>query len=128
MTDRKGVDDPMIVTGAFFADAVAAVDGKMHVWGGVGDEINRPAGVHPMVPIVILTQASDEPAPDFIDLEILGPDGTRTVVLLGVPEVTKAGKNQGWFWWRVPIPASVDGRYVAVIGTTTIAFHVVTTT
>lgn len=108
----------MIVTGAFLAEAVAVVDNKMHVWGGVVDKFTRPRGLRPRASLVVLTQASNEEAPEFISVNFIGPNGSIGETNFQVPEVTKTGTNIGWFWYPIEIPADDDGHYVLVVAET----------
>ena len=111
----------MIVTGAFLAEAAVAVEGKLHVWGGVLTSLIRPPGsVAVGATLVVLIQAEQGDTQEAIDLEVTAPDGTETTVALPIPEVTRGGTNAGFFYHQVGIHAPADGRYVLVVGSVSI--------
>jgi hypothetical protein len=105
----------VIVAGAFLAEAAAAVDNKLHVWGGVishcglgPERIVRPV-------LVALTQAESDNTDRTIDVDIRPPNGEETLHLsLEVPEAV-ANNEVGFSYWPLPLHLPFDGRWVFVL-------------
>lgn len=102
----------MIVTGAFLAEAAAAVDNKLHIWGGVISHCGL--GPERMVRLVLvaLTQAEADNTERTIDVDIRPPNGEDSLhISLEVPEVT-ANNDIGFSYWPLPLQLPFDGRWV----------------
>lgn len=102
----------MIVTGAFLAEAAAAVDNKLHIWGGVISHCGL--GPERMVRLVLvaLTQAEADNTNRTIDVDIRPPNGEDSLhISLEVPEAT-ANNDIGFSYWPLPLQLPFDGRWV----------------
>ncbi len=105
----------MIVAGAFLAEAAAAVDNKLHVWGGVISHCALgPERIVQLV-LVALTQAETDNTDRQIDVDIRPPNDEETLHLsLEVPEPT-ANNEIGFSYWPLPLHLPFDGRWVFVL-------------
>jgi hypothetical protein len=107
----------VIVTGAFLAEAAAAVDNKLHVWGGVVSHVGLgpERAVRPV--LVALTQAEEDNSDRAIEVDIQPPDGQETLHFsLEVPEAT-ANNEVGFTYWPLPLELPFDGRWVFNLST-----------
>ncbi len=118
----------VIVTGAFLAEAAAAVDNKLHIWGGVISHCGL--GPERMVRLVLvaLTQAETDNTDRTIDVDIQPPNGEETLHFsLEVPEAT-ANNDIGFSYWPLPLHLPFDGRWLFVLtvaGGASVAFPLI---
>lgn len=118
VTDRKGVDDPMIVTGAILADYARVSEGKLDVLGGVLSHLIRPKDSGVGANLIIFTQADDGDNAE-VSASVRGPDGVEFSFTLPVPDETRAGVDVGFFLTQIGVPPEApDGRYVLLVGDT----------
>lgn len=102
----------VIVTGAFLAEAAAAVDNKLHVWGGVISHCGLGPERMVQVVLVALTQAETDNTDRTIDVDIRPPNGEDSLhISLEVPEAT-ANADIGFSYWPLPLHLPFDGRWV----------------
>lgn len=104
----------MIVTGAFFTEAAATVDGKLHVWGGVLDRWGVGPDRFASPILVVLTRAEALDTTSKIRVRAIPPKGIPVDLQLDVPKVALGGEN-GFVFTQLNINAAVDGRYVLEI-------------
>jgi hypothetical protein len=107
----------VIVTGAFLAEAAAAVDNKLHIWGGVVSHVGLgpERAVRPV--LVALTQAEEDNSDRTIEVDIQPPDGQETLHFsLEVPQAT-ANNDIGFTYWPLPLELPFDGRWTFILGT-----------
>jgi hypothetical protein len=118
----------VIVSGAFLAEAAAAVDNKLHVWGGVISHcgLGPERLVRPF--LVALTQAETDNTDRTIDVDIQPPNGEETLHFsLEVPEAT-ANNTIGFSYWPLPLRLPFDGRWLFVLtaaGGSSVAFPLI---
>jgi hypothetical protein len=102
----------VIVTGAFLAEAAAAVDNKLHIWGGVISHCGLGPERTVRLVLVALTQAEADNTDRTIDVDIRPPNGEDSVhISLEVPEAT-ANNDIGFSYWPLPLQLPFDGRWV----------------
>jgi hypothetical protein len=107
----------VIVTGAFLAEAAAAVDGKLHVWGGVISHCGLGPERRVQFVLVVLTQADAENPDRTIDVDIRPPNGKESLHFsLEVPEAT-ANNEIGFTYWPLPLELPFNGRWDFVLTT-----------
>jgi len=118
----------VIVTGAFLAEAAAAVDNKLHVWGGVISHCGLGPERTVRLVLVALTQAENDNTDRTIDVDIQPPNGEETLhISLEVPEAT-ANNVIGFSYWPLPLRLPFDGRWVFVLtaaGGPTVSFPLI---
>jgi hypothetical protein len=105
----------VIVTGAFLAEAAAAVDGKLHIWGGAISHCGL--GPERMVQFVLvaLTQAEADNTDRQIDVDVRPPNDEETIhFTLEVPQAT-ANNDIGFTYWPLPLQLPFDGRWLFVL-------------
>jgi hypothetical protein len=103
----------VILTGAFLAEAAAAVDNKLHVWGGVISHCALAPERVVRLTLVALTQAEADNSDRTIDVDIRPPnDGETLHVALEVPEAT-ANNEIGFSYWPLPLHLPFDGRWLS---------------
>ena len=104
----------VIVTGAFLAEAAAAVDNKLNVQGGVlASCLVRPDRIA-RVTLVVLTQAEAGDKAAKLNIKLVKPSGDSQALQIDIPEATLGGEN-GFASFPIGIPAETDGRYVLVV-------------
>lgn len=102
----------MIVTGAFLAEAAAAVDNKLHIWGGVISHCRLGPERTVRLVLVALTQAETDNTDRTIDVDIRPPNDEDSLhISLEVPETT-ANNDIGFSYWPLPLQLPFDGRWV----------------
>jgi hypothetical protein len=102
----------VIVTGAFLAEAAAAVDNKLHIWGGVISHCGLGPERTVRLVLVALTQAEADNTDRTIDVDIRPPNGEDSVhISLEVPEAT-ANNDIGFSYWPLPLQLPFDGRWI----------------
>lgn len=104
----------MILTGAFLAEAAAAVDNKLHIWGGVISHCALGPERVVRLTLVALTQAEADNSDRTIDVDIRPPNDEETLhVALEVPEATAIMRS-----------ASVVGRSRCICLSTVAGFRI----
>ncbi|WP_158019391.1 hypothetical protein [Mycobacterium basiliense] len=105
----------MILTGAFLADAAAAVDNKLNVSGGVLSRFAVGPDRLARFVLVVLTQ-SDPGNPDRkIEVEARPPAEAEPVRLeFEVPEAAVA-EFPGFAFFELQLRFPIDGRWVLVV-------------
>ena len=107
----------MIITGGFLADAAAAVDGLLHVWGGVVTFVTVSPDRHAQLTLVVLTQLDSGSLDRRVQVELVPPpggNGQNTILDWEVPEVATASEI-GFAYWQFVAQYPVDGRYVFMV-------------
>jgi hypothetical protein len=102
----------VIVTGAFLAEAAAAVDNKLHTWGGVISHCGLGPERTVRLVLVALTQAESDNSDRTIEVDIRPPNDEDSLhITLEVPEAT-ANNDIGFSYWPLPLQLPFDGRWV----------------
>lgn len=119
----------MIITGAFIADAAAAVDNKLNVQGGVLSRFALGPDRSARFVLVVLTQA--EPGSDDrqLKVEMRPPTEDDPISLeFEVPEASVA-EFPGFAFFELHLRLPADGRWVMVVsgGTGAISLPILVT-
>jgi hypothetical protein len=101
----------VIVTGAFLAEAAAAVDNKLNVRGGVLDSCQVGPDRVAKVTLVVLTQAEAGDKAAKLNIEIVNPSGDSQAQQIDMPEAALGGEI-GFAFFPIGIPVRTDGRYL----------------
>jgi hypothetical protein len=109
----------VIVTGALLADRAAAVDSKLHVWGGVLDRCEVGSDRLARFVLVVLTQTEAADRDDAkhdakVEVEIIPPSGNSQTMHFELPEAAFRGEN-GFATFYLAMRAPIDGRYVLLV-------------
>ena len=105
----------MIVTGAFLAEAAAAVDNQLNVQGGVLSRFALGPDRFVRFVLVVLTQAETGSSDRRVDVEIRPPTGDEPLRLdFEVPEVAVA-EFPGFAYFDIQVKLPEDGRWVLVV-------------
>lgn len=106
----------MVITGAFFAENAATVDNKLHVWGGVFENVWVGPDRLARLTLVVLLQHGREADGHSVQVEFIPPgdDPKRAKVEFDLPEGAREGEI-AHAYYRIGIPLSVDGRYVCLV-------------
>ncbi|QRY43193.1 hypothetical protein JVX93_21855 [Mycolicibacterium boenickei] len=128
VTDQGRADNLMIVTGLIIAESASAVDGKLNMTGGVVTTTTRQPDEKLYIPLVILTQADDDPTEAItIFLHCPDPGGGVIPISIPVPDVTQGGHDAGFMIYAFGLPSvAPDGRYVFVAGNSTVPLTIST--
>ena len=101
----------VILTGAFLAEAAAAVDNKLDVRGGVLAACEVGPDHIAKVTLVVLTRAEAGDKAAKLNIEVVKPSGDSESVELDIPGATLGGEN-GFAFFPIGIQAETYGRYV----------------
>ncbi|OBJ61771.1 hypothetical protein [Mycobacterium sp. 1423905.2] len=105
----------MILTGAFLADAAAAVDNKLNVSGGVVSRFGLGPDRLVRFVLVVLTQAEPGNTDRSVHLEMRPPSEDEPIHLdFEVPEAAVA-EYPGFAFFELQLRLPVDGRWVLVV-------------
>ena len=105
----------MILTGAFLAEAAAAVDNKLNVQGGVVSRFAVRSDRQSRFVLVVLTEAETGSTDRKINVEIRPPNDAEPQRLeFEVPEVSVA-EFPGFAFFEIQVTLPVDGRWVLVV-------------
>ncbi|OSC41404.1 hypothetical protein [Mycobacterium decipiens] len=105
----------MILTGAFLADAAAAVDNKLNVQGGVLSRFAVGPDRLARFVLVVLTQAEPGSSDRDITVEMRPPTDDEPIRLnFEVPEAAVA-EFPGFAFFEIQLRLPVNGRWVLVV-------------
>ncbi|WP_186245248.1 hypothetical protein [Mycobacterium simulans] len=105
----------MILTGAFLADAAAAVDNKLNVSGGVLSRFALGPGRLARFVLVVLTQAEPGSSDRQVEIEMRPPTDDDPIRLqFEVPESAVA-EFPGFAFFELQLRLPVNGRWVLVV-------------
>jgi hypothetical protein len=106
----------VIVTGAFLAEAAAAVDNKLNVQGGVLSRFGLGPERLARFVLVVLTQAETGSSDRKVEVELRPPndDEPPQRMEFEVPEVSVA-EYPGFAYFDIQVNMPVDGRWVLVV-------------
>jgi hypothetical protein len=103
------------VTGAFLAEAAAAVDNKLNVQGGVLSRFGLGPDRFARFVLVVLTQAETGSSDRRVEVEIRPPTGDEPLRMeFEVPEVSVA-EFPGFAFFEIQVKLPEDGRWVLVV-------------
>ena len=110
----------MIVTGAFFAEAAATVDNKLHVWeeGVLENLFVGPDRFARITPVVLLQRGTDD-GDGTIELTFIPPQEHSDEPLkipLQLPEGAQGGQV-AHAWYPIGIGWPLIGRYACLVAT-----------
>ncbi|QUR69308.1 hypothetical protein [Mycobacterium spongiae] len=118
----------MILTGAFLADAAAAVENKLNVSGGVLSRFAVGPDRLARFVLVVLTQSEPGSTDRKVEVEMRPPTEDDDPIRLEfeVPEVSVA-EFPGFAFFEIQVRLPADGRWVLVVsgGTGAISLPVV---
>ena len=105
-----------MITGAFLAEAAAAVDNKLNVSGGVVSRFAVGPDRFARFVLVVLTESEiDDGADRRLDVEIRPPNDDEPIRLdFELPAVSVA-EFPGFAFFDIQINLPVDGRWVLVV-------------
>jgi hypothetical protein len=106
----------VILTGAFLAEAAAAVDNKLNVQGGVLSRFAVSPDRFVRFVLVVLTQAETDSSDDRrVEVEMRPPnDDEPQRMEFEVPAVSVA-EFPGFAFFEIQVSLPVDGRWVLVV-------------
>ncbi|BBX99205.1 hypothetical protein [Mycobacterium lacus] len=105
----------MIITGAFLAEAAAAVDNKLNVSGGVVSRFAVGPDRLARFVLVVLTESEIDGSNRRVDVEIRPPTDDEPIRMeFDVPEVAVA-EFPGFAFFEIQVQLPVDGRWVIVV-------------
>lgn len=106
----------VILTGAFLADAAAAVDNKLNVSGGVLSRFALGPDRSARFVLVVLTQAEPGNTERQVEIEMRPPtdDGEPIKLQFEVPESAVA-EFPGFAFFELQLQLPVNGRWVLVV-------------
>ncbi|SON60004.1 hypothetical protein MSIMFI_01495 [Mycobacterium simulans] len=105
----------MILTGAFLADAAAAVDNKLNVSGGVLSRFALGPDRLARFVLVVLTQAEPGSSDRQVEIEMRPPTDDDPIRLqFEVPESAVA-EFPGFAFFELQLRLPVNGRWVLVV-------------
>ncbi len=104
-----------MITGAFVAEAAAAVDNKLNVSGGVVSRFAVGPDRFARFVLVVLTESETDDSDRRIDVEIRPPNDDEPIRLdFELPAVSVA-ELPGFAFFDIQIKLPVDGRWVLVV-------------
>ena len=105
----------MIVTGAFLAEAAAAVDNKLNVQGGVLSRFALGPDRFARFVLVVLTQSEADGSDRKVEVELRPPNEDEPQRMeFEVPQVSVA-EFPGFAYFDMQVNMPVDGRWVLVV-------------
>ena len=105
----------MIITGAFLAEAAAAADNKLHVWGGVLSHFFVGPDRFMQCSLVVLLQHGGDDSDRVIIFELIPPNGEEPLrIPLDLPESAFGGEI-AFALYPIGISMPFDGRWVSVV-------------
>jgi hypothetical protein len=104
-----------MITGAFVAEAAAAVDNKLNVSGGVVSRFAVGPDRLSRFVLVVLTESETDDSERRIDVEIRPPNDDEPIRMdFELPAVSVA-ELPGFAFFDIQIKMPVDGRWVLVV-------------
>jgi hypothetical protein len=104
-----------MITGAFLAEAAAAVDNKLNVSGGVVSRFAVGPDRFARFVLVVLTESETDGTDRRLDVEIRPPNDDEPIRLdFELPAVSVA-EFPGFAFFDIQIKLPVDGRWVLVV-------------
>jgi hypothetical protein len=104
-----------MITGAFVAEAAAAVDNKLNVSGGVVSRFAVGPDRFARFVLVVLTESETDDGERRIDVEIRPPNDDEPIKMdFELPTVAVA-EFPGFAFFEIGIKLPVDGRWVLVV-------------
>ena len=104
-----------MITGAFLAESVSAVNNKLEVKGGVLARFVVGPDRGAEFVLVVLTQAETDNPDRRVDVEFLSPDGDEPRrISYELPDVATGGEI-GFAFYPIEVNLPVDGRWVIVV-------------
>jgi len=104
-----------MITGAFVAEAAAAVDNKLNVSGGVVSRFAVGPDRFARFVLVVLTESETDDSDRRLDVEIRPPNDDEPIRLdFELPAVAVA-EFPGFAFFDIQIKLPVDGRWVLVV-------------
>jgi hypothetical protein len=104
-----------MITGAFVAEAAAAVDNKLNVSGGVVSRFAVGPDRFARFVLVVLTESEPDDSDRRIDVEIRPPNDDEPIRMdFELPTVSVA-ELPGFAFFDIQIQLPVDGRWVLVV-------------
>jgi hypothetical protein len=104
-----------MITGAFLAEAAAAVDNKLNVSGGVVSRFAVGPDRFARFVLVVLTESEIESSDRRLDVEIRPPNDDEPIRLdFELPAISVA-EFPGFAFFDIQIKLPVDGRWVLVV-------------
>lgn len=105
----------MIVTGAFLAEAAAAVDNKLNVQGGVLSRFGLGPDRFARFVLVVLTQSETGSSDRKVEVELRPPNEDEPQHMeFEVPQISVA-EYPGFAYFDIQVNLPVDGRWVLVV-------------
>ncbi len=107
----------MILTGAFLAESATAVDGKLHVEGGVLSHFRVGFDRVASLSLVALTRSEPRDTAPTLTIRFVTPSGDSQDEQIEMPAVFtgSAEGEPGFACWSLWLPVETDGRYSLVV-------------
>ncbi|BBX75451.1 hypothetical protein H7H78_13985 [Mycobacterium shinjukuense] len=105
----------MIITGAFLADAAAAVDNKLNVSGGVVSRFALGPDRLARFVLVVLTQSEPGNTDRQVEVEMRPPSDDEPIRLQFEAPASAVAEFPGFAFFEIQVRLPVDGRWVLVV-------------